>query len=96
MPYMKTVLLIEYFDRETELFVGEIDISKYDLKKINSICPPLTAKDYPIYPEEGDDKYINGYDFNEKEFNELKEYIHELKNMDLSKYVYSIGTFQDK
>lgn len=92
---MKTVLLVEYFDRKTDEIIGEIDISKYDLKKINSICPPYTAKDSPIYSEEGDNQYINGYELLENQFNELKEYIHELKVLDYSKYHIGIATYQD-
>ena len=82
---MKTELLIEFFDLETEYYVGEINISKYDLKKINNICPPEWEDDY---------EYTNGNELNEKEFNELKKYIHELENMNFSKYSYGIITRQ--
>jgi len=82
---MKTELLIEYFDLETEYFIGEIDISKYDLKKINNICHPRWEEDY---------QYANGHELDKREFNELKKYIEELQNMDFSKYSYGIITRQ--
>jgi|GEM_PF-2739075 len=80
---MKTELLIEYFDFETDLIVGEIDISKYDLKIINKICPPRYEDDY---------EYANGHELEEGEFKELKQYITELKDMEFSKYSYGIIT----
>jgi hypothetical protein len=82
---MKTVILIEYFDLETELFIGEIDISKYDLKKINQICTPWMKDDL---------EYCCGNEIKKDEFAKLQEYIGELKSMDFDKYGYDIITRQ--
>lgn len=79
----KTQLLIEYFDIESEFFVDEIDKSKYDLKKINEICPPYFELDY---------EYANGQELDEIEFDKLKEFIVELRKMDFDKYSYGIIT----
>ncbi len=83
---MKTVILIEYFDLETELFIGEIDISKYDLKKINQICTPWMKDDW---------EYCNGHEIEKDEFEKLQEFIEEIRGMDFDKYNYGIITRQD-
>jgi len=80
---MKTQLLIEMYDKESEYFVDQIDISNYDLKKINKICPPDIEFDY---------EYTNGYEILEDDFFKLSEYIKEFKKLDYNKYSYSIIT----
>jgi len=82
---MITELLIEYFDLETEFFVGEINISQYDLAKINIICPPFYEADW---------HYANGHELDGEEFAKLKEFIKELEDMDFYRYSYSIQTRQ--
>ncbi|MBF4494094.1 hypothetical protein IR010_16210 [Flavobacterium sp. MR2016-29] len=83
---MKKQLLIELYSIENDLFLDEIDISRYDLKKINEICPPYDEFDY---------EYCNGYEIEEEEeFIKLKEFIEELKTIDFFKYSCSIITRQ--
>lgn len=82
---MKKQLLIEIYDIKSESFIDEIDISKYDLKKINKISPPYDEFDY---------EYCNSYEIEEEDFNELSKYIKELKNFDFFKHSYSIITRQ--
>jgi len=82
---MKKQLLIEIYDIKSESFVDEIDISKYNLKKINEICPPYDDFDY---------EYCNSYELEEEDFKKLSNYIKELINFDYSKYSYSIITRQ--
>ncbi|MES2239395.1 MAG: hypothetical protein V4497_03965 [Bacteroidota bacterium] len=82
---MKKQLLIELYDIKSESFFNEIDISTYNLKKINQICPPS---------EEFDNEYCMSYEINEEDFRKLSEYIKELKNVDFSKYSCSIITRQ--
>jgi hypothetical protein len=82
---MKKQLLIELYNIENDLFFDEIDLSKYDLKKINEIC--LTY-------EEFDYEYCNGYEIEEEDFIKLRNYIPELKDVDFFKYSCSIITRQ--
>lgn len=82
---MKKQLLIELYNIENDLFFDEIDISKYDLKKINEICPPYEEFDY---------KYCNGYEIEEEDFLKLRNYITELKDIEFFKYSFSIITRQ--
>lgn len=82
---MKKQLLIELYNIENDLFFDEIDISKYDLKKINEICPPYEEFDY---------EYCNGYEIEEEDFIKLRNYIPELKDVDFFKYSCSIITRQ--
>ncbi|MEN9909823.1 MAG: hypothetical protein RLZZ540_2972 [Bacteroidota bacterium] len=82
---MKRQLLIELYDIQSESFVDEIDISTYNLKKINQICPPYEEFDY---------EYCNSYEIDEENFSKLSKYIKELKNVDFFKYSFSIITRQ--
>jgi len=83
IQFMRTQLLLEMYDKESEDFVAEIDISKYDLKTINRICPSEDEFDY---------EYTDGYEIMEDEFIKLSEYIVELKELDYNKYSYGIIT----
>lgn len=80
---MNTQLLIELFDIESEEFVDEIDISHYDLKKINIICPPYDEFDY---------QYCDSYEIMEADYINLKYYITELQNIDFTKFSMGIIT----
>jgi hypothetical protein len=80
---MKTQLLIEIFEKNGECFIEEIDISHYDLKKINEICPP---------EDEGDFEYCNGRFLEEQDFENLQGFISELKDYKYSNYNYGIIT----
>lgn len=82
---MKKQLLIELYSIENDLFFDEIDISNYDLKKINEICPPHDEFDY---------EYCNSYEIEEEDFIKLREYIEELKKINFFKYSCSIITRQ--
>lgn len=77
---MNTKLLI---DIKSEEFIDEIDISHYDLKKINTICPPYDEFDY---------QYTNGYEIEEVDYINLKDYITELQNIDFTKFSMGIIT----
>lgn len=80
-------LLIELFDRKTEKFIKDIDISHYDLKRINEICPP----------EDPDDiEYCDGIDVTEDQYILLKQYIAELFDVNYEDFFVNISTRYSK
>ncbi|WP_430406837.1 DUF7683 domain-containing protein [Fluviicola sp.] len=81
---MKTELLIEIFEKVGDGFIKEINISHYDLKQINKICPP---EDFP-----DDFEYCDGHFVTEEQFTMLKEYIVELSIYNYQDYDYNIIT----
>ncbi len=80
---MKTKLLIEIYKIEEEEFFNEIDISNYNLKKINKICPPYDEFDY---------EYCGSYEIEENDFIELSKFIKELADYKFEDYSYSLIT----
>lgn len=82
---MDKKLFLELYNIKDERILRDIDISKYNLKKINSICPP---------EDEGDFEYCNGYFIEKKEFNLLKKYIIELRKYNYENYIYNLITRQ--
>ena len=80
---MKTELLIEYYDPATETFVGEIDISAYDLATINRICPPQIEDDFT---------YCDSAFVEKEMFPALQSYILELSGFVYETYIYNIIT----
>lgn len=76
-------LLIELFDRKTEKFVRNIDISHYDLNKINKICPPEDPYDI---------EYCDGIDVEEQQYILLKRYITELSDLNYEDFFVNICT----
>lgn len=81
--YTSTQLLIEYFAVEEDKFIGEIDISNYDLATINNLCPPETADDL---------EYCDCGFIEKEQFLLLQNYIDELKSFCYEDYVYNIIT----
>lgn len=80
---IQTQLLIELYDVNSDEFIREIDISHYDLKTINEICPP----------EDPDDiEYCDGGFVTENQFILLKDYISELKDINYKKFIVNIIT----
>ena len=78
-------LFIEFFDIKTEMLMKEIDISHYELKKINTICPP---------DDPHDTEYTNSQYVTSKQFSKLKKYINEIRNMEENKYIINICTYR--
>lgn len=85
MQKMKTELLIEMYQIDGESFIKELDISIYNLKKINKICPPEDPFDV---------EYCDGLFLEEENFIELKQYIKELKDYNYQDYTYNLITRQ--
>lgn len=80
---MKTELLIELYSIDNDRFLREINISDYDLKKINKICPPEIPDDFD---------YCNSTFIEEASFIKLKKYIKELSILEYKDYIYNIIT----
>ena len=80
---MKTQLLIELYDKKTENFIKEIDISHYNLEEINKICPPEDPLDI---------EYTDGIDLMEEQFILFKKYIKELKDIEYNDFYVTIIT----
>lgn len=80
---MTTQLLMEIFDKETEDFLYEIDLSNYDLKMINKICPPEEGLDY---------NYTDGREIDKNDVHNLSKFIVELKDLKFEKYSMGIIT----
>lgn len=83
VSYSSTQLLIEYYAVDSDSFVGEIDISNYDLATINKLCPPEIEDDF---------EYCNGVFVEKESFLFLKDYIDELKDFNYEDYHYNILT----
>lgn len=82
---IQTQLLIELFDLKTEKLIREIDISHYDLRMINKICPP----------EDPDDiEYTNSNYVTTEQFSKLKKYITEIADIDGEEYIVNICTYR--
>lgn len=80
---MKTKLLLEYFDIKTHLFIGDIDISHYDLNILNEIVPPEAEADY---------EYCESAFIEEDSFMALQQIISELKEFNYKNYIFNIIT----
>jgi hypothetical protein len=63
---MNTELLIEMYQIDSESFIKELNISNYNLNKINEICPPEDPFDID---------YCNGLFIEQENFKNLKLYI---------------------
>lgn len=81
--YSSTQLLIEYYAVDSDSFVGEIDISNYDLATINKLCPPEIEDDF---------EYCDSVFIEKEQFLLLRDYIDELKPFVYEDYVYNIIT----
>lgn len=81
--YRSTELLIEYYTSEGERFIGEINISGYDLVIINKLCPPEIEDDF---------EYCTSAFIEKESFLLLQDYIHELKVFTYEDYIYNIIT----
>lgn len=75
--------MLEYFDIKTEVFIGEIDISYYDLNILNEIVPPEAEADY---------EYCESAFIEEDSFIALQQIISELKEFNYEDYIYNIIT----
>ncbi|MCI4444115.1 MAG: hypothetical protein JHC39_11500 [Lentimicrobium sp.] len=80
---MAKELLIEIYRIEEEDFFDEIKISHYSLDKINKICPPEDPFDI---------EYTDSLFLEENDFDNLKEYIVELRKFKYSDYTYGLIT----
>jgi len=80
---MKTLLLIEFFEKEGDKFVKDIDISHYDINTLNEICPP---------EDDGDIYYCDGFFIEEYQFILLKKIITEIEKYDYEMYDYNLCT----
>lgn len=81
--YSSTQLLIEYYAVDSDSFIGEIDISNYDLAAINKLCPPEIEDDF---------EYCDSVFIEKEQFLLLRDYIDELKPFVYEDYVYNIIT----
>lgn len=81
--YSSTELLIEYYAVEGDEFIGEINISTYDLASVNKICPPEIVDDL---------HYCDGGFIEKEQFLLLQDSIDELKTFVYEDYIYTIIT----
>jgi hypothetical protein len=83
VSYSSTQLLIEYYAVDDDKFIGEIDISGYDLTTINKLCPPEIEDDF---------EYCDSAFIEKESFLLLQNYIRELKGFAYEDYCYNIIT----
>lgn len=81
--YTSTELLIEYYANNSDNFIGQIELSKYDLAILNKLCPPEIKDDF---------EYCNGAFIERESFLLLQDYVVELKEFSYKDYVYNIIT----
>ena len=78
---MRNRLFLELFEKVGDRFVKDFEITHYDLKLINEICPPETPMDY---------EYCDGHFVEEEEFIKLQKLIKELSTFNYSEYDYNL------